>query len=241
MLTLAEARAQFRFFARDSTTDFHDDATVDGFLADTFKDEIANDLGLSGSFYFSIRVYKGIIDALDPGVNEHYPLPEGCGQVRYIARDDLAGKPRLWEATPENHDSFRFTNNPNQGSLTLDGASGSFAVPSNFEGSGVLILDRKFRVAPAPESNAVRYAVGYIRRAGAPAGDSEIADLPEQFDSVFPKLALHKALLSDGDPQAENIGIMCFGQPGTEGAVARARRAYKSRSQSNVRLGRVRF
>lgn len=241
MLTLEEARAQFRFWTRDSTTDFHENAVIDGFLADVIRDDIANDLALSGGYYFSTMVVRAILDALDPGVNEHYPLPERCGQVRYIARGDLAGKPRLWEATPESLDSFRFSSNPNMGTVTLEGATSPFSVPSMFEGSGVLILDNKFRVVPAPDSNAVRYEVGYMRRLGVPSGLKERIDAPDCFDSILPKLAVYKCLMADGDPQAANIGVMLFGEMGREGAIERARKAFKNRAQANVRLGRCRF
>ena len=237
-LTIEEARARFRFWTRDSTTDFHDDTLVDGFFSEALRDEIGNGIAaVNPNYYFSTRVYTGIDDSLDKGVDELYPLPERCGQVRFIYRDDLAGKPKLWEASPEQIDQFRFTTTPNQGVVTLEGAT-PFQIPSFFESSGCLVLDDKFRVAPAPANNSTKLGVAYIRRPMPTPGTKQLIDIPEHFDAVLPRVAAYNALMSDGDPQAQNIGMLLFGE---EGAIERAVKAFRRRTSGNLRLGKCKF
>lgn len=244
-MTKTVCRTSIRTLMRDTTTDFHSNALIDEILDLVLWDELAHDLAAAEPmFYRTRRVYTGQRDALDGTTYEQYPLPEDLLTLLWIDRDDLASRPKLWEPRAQQHDSFRFSAG-HLGTVegTVDGVATTFTVPRTFAFGGVTIFGDRFKILPAPGSTAEKYGVEYVRRPRKATGDSEQVDVPPIFEQSVKLATAVKVLMLDGDPHAENLSRMLYGDPRNKddlGTLGRAKKAAADRQTGDLKLGTMR-
>lgn len=244
-MTKAEARTGIRTLMRDSTTDFHSNDLIDTMVDLVLWDELANDLASAdSSFYRTRKVLTGMRDALDAGVYELYPLPDDLLTLMWIDRDDLPGRPTIWEPRAAAQDTLRFRG-VLQGTLDLSGDGGSsYSLPRTFGWGSATLVGSNFKMVPAPTSTTEKFGVEYVRRPRKPRGENEVIDVPPTFEHVVQLAAAIKVLMFDGDPHAENLKILLYGdprRPEDKGAFARAKKTAADRATSDMRLAPARF
>ena len=248
-VTKSAARTKVRRLMRDENTDDISTAHVDEVMANVLSDVIANEIAsVNPSYWLTRRVFKGLTDAVDRAgtvtggdhkTHERYPLPDDLAEVRFFYRDDLAGQPIIGMIAAEDVGGGRFQG-VNQGPISADGASLG-TMPSIYSGQGVAIEGDTFRVVPTPQSTSEKFGICYVRRPKLPVGESEIVDIPVEFEVAWYQVAAGTIFQLEGDQQAANILALAWGQGADEGSVARAKRQFRKRFTANMRLGPVRF
>lgn len=249
LLTKAQARSKLRGLLRDEDGDNFSTTYVDQRLTAALRNLVGNELAaVASDFFFTRRVLTGLTDALDQGtvgtqgVNELYPLPEDLKKLRFIYRADLAGEPILWGQRSEEQAAHRF-GGVLQGTITIEG-SGTYRSPAFHSGQSAAIEGNKFRVIPGPQSTSEKFGVAFERASAMPTGENDFMDLQDEFEEAWLLQTAYEVLMLEGDPQAENLRLLAWGDPrsfGDTGAIGRAKKAARERTVGNLTLGRVRF
>lgn len=208
-MTVAEARARERVRLRDSASDYTNPVLDDLRLA-ALRDLAAQVRSIYAEFYLTRKIVKLFDDALDPdpGIYEFYKLPSDLSQLRWIERADGSFHYPLTQIRTSRQEVARFRR-PLVGTLNfLNGQPVSNLPLLGAGGMTFSIHGDRFRIIPPPVATGWLLGIYYIRQPLPFNGDKDLVDIPVEFEEALCLDVAFRALMIDGDQQAQNIQAM---------------------------------